>query len=109
MQLNSSSNTSELNQLLLDNRSKRLLNILANDNITTFYCTNKSVALVHFREGNAPPGTTEEEIWQAKKLADSAFHPDTGEKMFFLGRMSAQVPCNMTITGFMMTFYKYVP
>lgn len=76
--------------------------------MTTFYCTDNSIVLVHFREGTAPPGTTEEEIWQAKRLADSAFHPDTGEKMFILGRMSAQVPCNMTITGFMMTFYKYV-
>ncbi|XP_041370414.1 sideroflexin-1-like [Gigantopelta aegis] len=62
-----------------------------------------------YRKGEEIPGASEDDIWRAKQLYDSAFHPDTKEKMFILGRMSAQVPMNMTITGCMMTFYKTTP
>ncbi|KAM3960659.1 LOW QUALITY PROTEIN: sideroflexin-1-3 [Aphomia sociella] len=79
------------------------LNILASDKeldeakkiITEFKQTRKM-----------PPGYNEEKLWQTKYLYDSAFHPDTGEKMLAIGRMSAQAPMNTIITGCMITFYK---
>lgn len=68
---------------------------------------NKAKDIVtRFRAGEDLSHLTEDEIWQAKHVYDSAFHPDTGEKMFILGRMSAQVPMNMMITAAMLTFYK---
>lgn len=59
-----------------------------------------------FRAGKEPPGTTKDQIMLAKQLYESAFHPDSGEKMNVFGRMSFQVPGGMLVTGAMLTFYK---
>ena len=61
-----------------------------------------------FRDGTLSPEFSRDKAWKAKVLYDSAFHPDTGERMKWIGRMSTQVPVGTLIVGGMLTFYKCV-
>ncbi|KAL7685107.1 putative tricarboxylate/iron carrier [Plasmopara halstedii] len=80
------------------------LNVLASD-----ADLDAAKRLVEEYKAGLHPNLSEEEIWSAKQLVDSAFHPDTGEKNFLAGRMAFQVPGNMIISGCMMTFYRSTP
>lgn len=66
----------------------------------------KIISLVFRKSGSLPEGLSLDQVYKAKDVVDSAYHPETGEKMIIFGRMSAQVPMNMLITGCMVTFYK---
>ncbi|KAF2884511.1 hypothetical protein ILUMI_21656 [Ignelater luminosus] len=82
------------------------LNVLAS---TSALENAKCIVTKHRCRQPLPEGLTVDELWNAKVLYDSAYHPDTGELMPLIGRMSAQVPMNMLITGGMMSFYKSTP
>lgn len=71
-----------------------------------FFISSRNETILYFRLGVEPRGTTRDQVIYAKKLYESAFHPDTGELQNVFGRMSFQVPGGMAITGAMLQFYR---
>ena len=98
-------------QSTFEGRAKHLfattnpMNVLASDE----ELEKAKTIVFSYKAGKEDKSLTEDQIWKAKELYDSAYHSQTGEKLFLPGRMSFQVPGNMTITGCMMTFYKSTP
>eukprot|EP01100_Stratorugosa_tubuloviscum_P004364 TRINITY_DN2090_c2_g1_i1.p1 TRINITY_DN2090_c2_g1~~TRINITY_DN2090_c2_g1_i1.p1 ORF type:complete len:333 (+),score=168.97 TRINITY_DN2090_c2_g1_i1:57-1055(+) len=89
-------------------RAKHFFNVC---DPTTVFASPKELEkaqelILAYKNGKEPQKTSMEQLWSAKKLYDSAFHPDTGEKLLLIGRMSFQVPGNMFIVGGMLSFYK---
>ncbi|XP_022080655.1 sideroflexin-5-like isoform X2 [Acanthaster planci] len=48
--------------------------------------------LDHFKNGTLPEGITNKQLWEAQKLKQAVFHPDTEKKIFMPLRMSGFVP-----------------
>ena len=55
-----------------------------------------------FKNGTMEPGVTTSQLWYARKLCDSALHPDTGEFIFPLFRFSAFAPANVPIAAMLL-------
>jgi len=53
--------------------------------------------------GAPPPPPTDDALWAAKLAVDSALHPDTGEPIPLLFRMSMFMPANLPITAGMLS------
>ena len=64
------------------------LNILASNQ----QLENAKEIVENYRKTKVLPSSiTEDDLWRAKYLMDSAYHPDTKEKMFFLGKSNKQI------------------
>ncbi|CAL7939148.1 unnamed protein product [Xylocopa violacea] len=59
-----------------------------------------------YKMGKIPPGTQMSDIIRAKKYRDSAFHPDTGELIHVIARLSSQWPASVILTTSMLAVQK---
>jgi len=56
-----------------------------------------------YKSNNLPSNVTNKDLWEAQKLKQAIFHPDTGEKVFPPFRMSGYVPFGwITVTGMLL-------
>lgn len=88
----------------LDTFLGRTLNFYSiNDPRTLLFSTAEMMEakklLKQYKEGTHPPGTTDEQLWHARRVVESAVHPDTGEVIPAIMRFSAFVPVNMFIVS----------
>lgn len=59
--------------------------------------------LKQFENGSLPQGTTDQKLWQARKIKEAIIHPDTGKKVLMPFRMSGYVPFGtITVVGMLL-------
>ncbi|KAK2572232.1 Sideroflexin-5 [Acropora cervicornis] len=59
--------------------------------------------LTQFKNGALPHGTTDQKLWEARKVKEAIIHPDTGKKIFMPFRMSGYVPFGtVTVLGMLL-------
>ena len=58
--------------------------------------------LAAYKDGAAPEGTTDAQLWDARRIKEAICHPDNGEKIFPLFRFSAFAPANIPICVWLM-------
>ncbi|RWS12717.1 sideroflexin 1:2:3-like protein, partial [Dinothrombium tinctorium] len=109
-QLRVNLNEPRYDQSVYWNRAKHFFLVTNPFNIL---CSNEELnrakdIITRYRNGEKL-NISENELWRYKYIYDSAHHPETGERQIIFGRMAAQVPMNMLITGCMLTFYKTTP
>lgn len=80
----------------------RMLHFYSVNDPLTLLTTKEEVRtaekLLRLKEkGEAPAGTTDAELWSARRVQEASLHPDTREPIFPLFRFSAFVPMNMII------------
>ncbi|XP_003488177.1 sideroflexin-2 [Bombus impatiens] len=59
-----------------------------------------------YKRGNIPPGTRMSDVIRAKQLRDGAFHPQTGELVPVVTRLSFQMPTSVILTASMLACQK---
>lgn len=59
--------------------------------------------LENYKHGIVPVGVTSEQLWEARKIKEAIFHPDTNERIFMPFRMSGFVPFGtITVVGMLL-------